>query len=137
MDKNSIIPSIFAAIISGVIVFTSASSNDISNEISGVRKTNSEPKLAYRVYLEGKSLGLIKSKNELENYIDKEQSIIKEKYNVSKVFVPNDLDIKREYTYKENLSSAKQIYSEIKSIKGIESFTIDGFKITIEGVDET
>ena len=137
MDKNSIIPSIFAAIISGVIVFTSASSNDISNEISGVRKTNSEPKLAYRVYLEGKSLGLIKSKNELENYIDKEQSIIKEKYNVSKVFVPNDLDIKREYTYKENLSSAKQIYSEIKSIKGIESFTIDGFKITIDGVDET
>lgn len=137
MDKSSIIPSIIAAVISGVLVLYNTNTTNINNEISGVRKNASEPQLAYRVYLEGKSLGLIKSKNELENYIDQEQSIIKEKYNVSKVFVPNDLDIKREYTYKEKLSSAKQIYSEIKAIKGIESFTIDGFKITIEGVEET
>ena len=41
----------------------------------GFTNKTTSPKTLYRVYLEGKSLGLIKSKNNLENYIDKKQEI--------------------------------------------------------------
>ncbi len=137
MDKKSFFSSIIAAILSGILIFISPETNEIKDPNITNKKINTNLKQVYRVYLEGKSLGLIKSKDELENYIDQEQSIIKEKYNVNKVFAPNDLNIKREYTYSDEISSAKYIYSKIKSIKGIESFTIDGFKVTIEGIEET
>ena len=39
---------------------------------------NRTPKTVYRVYLKGESLGLIESKKDLENYIDKKQTEIKE-----------------------------------------------------------
>ena len=37
--------------------------------------------------------GLIYSKDELEEYIDKGDNAIKEKYNVDKVYIPNNLKI--------------------------------------------
>ena len=43
----------------------------------------------YRIYLNGSSVGVIKKASDLENYIDKEQESIKEKYNVSKVIYSN------------------------------------------------
>ena len=43
------------------------------------KKQTGVPKEVYRVYIKGKSLGLIKSKQALEKYIDKEQNSIKEK----------------------------------------------------------
>ena len=51
------------------------------------------PQTVYRVYLKGESLGLIESKKDLEDYIDKKQTEIKEKYDVDKVYIPSDLDI--------------------------------------------
>ena len=41
--------------------------------------SSQNPKTLYRVYLKGKSIGLIESKEALENYIDKKQNEIKEK----------------------------------------------------------
>ena len=41
-----------------------------------------EPKEVYRVYISGKPIGLIESKEKLENYIDQEQQSIKRKYGV-------------------------------------------------------
>lgn len=40
----------------------------------------------YQVYLNGKKIGLISSKDELFNLIDTEQQEIKNKYKVSKVY---------------------------------------------------
>lgn len=94
------------------------------------------PKEIYRVYLEGKSIGLIEDKKELEEYIDNKQSNVKSKYNVNKVYAPNDLDVVKELTYDENITTVEEIYSKIKEIKGIESFTVNGYKILIEGLDE-
>lgn len=85
-------------------------------------------KQVYRVYLDGKSLGLIESKKDLENYIDKEQQMIKDKYNVSRVYAPNGLEIKEEITYNGNIISSKDIYNLIKEK---ESFTIPGYKVVI------
>jgi len=99
---------------------------------TGFANINNEPQTVYRVYLKGKSLGLIKSKTSFENYIDKQQEEIKTKYNVNKVYVPTDLDIEKEITYSNSLKTNKEVYDEIKDIS---PFTIDGYIVKIRSVD--
>ena len=94
--------------------------------------TYPKPNTVYRVYLKGKSIGIIKSKNELEEYINKQQNQIKEKFNVDKVYLPEDLDIEKEITFDNDISSVKEIYNKIKDIS---PFTIKGYAIKISGVD--
>ena len=84
----------------------------------------------YRVYLKGKSIGIIESKKELNEYIDREQKAIKRKYKVDKVYAPTDLKVVEEITYDNELSSTKEIYEKIKDIS---PFTIKGYKIRIYG----
>lgn len=99
---------------------------------TGFSRILSSPRTLYRVYLKGESLGLIKSNKELEKYINKEQNEIKKKYNVDKVYVPEDLDIEKEITYSNNVKSINKIYEEIKDIS---PFTIKGYIIKIKGLD--
>ena len=94
----------------------------------------SEPKLVYRVYLKGKSLGLINSKSDLENYIDEKQKLVKKKYGVDKVYAPDDLDITKEVTYENNITSIEDIY---KKIENISPFTIEGYTVKIKGIETT
>lgn len=121
MNKKVIFFILLGLIISGSLVFV-ITKYDFKN-----------PKEVYTVYLEGKELGKIKSKEELENYIDQEQEDLKKKYNVDKVYAPASLDIEKEITYEKKVSTAIQIYDEIKDKT---SFTIDGYEITIEEVEE-
>ena len=95
----------------------------------GLEKFNLTPKTVYHVYLKGKSIGLIESKKELEDYIDKEQEALKKEYDIKKVYAPDDLSIKKEITYSNDISTTKEIYSKIKDIS---SFTIDGYEINIK-----
>ena len=97
----------------------------------GYQKTT-KPIELYRVYLKGETIGYIKNIELLEKYIDNEQTEIKEKYNVDKVFLPNDLDIKKEITYGKKVSTEKEIYEKIKDIS---PFTIEGYKVTIKGLE--
>lgn len=83
---------------------------------------------SYRVYLEGNSIGLISSKQELEEYIDNKQEQIKTKYNVKNVYIPNGLEIKEETTYNQKISTIEEVYNEIEQK---ESFSIEGYKVTI------
>ena len=99
---------------------------------SGFTTISNKPQTLYRIYIKGESLGLIKSKIELENYIDKKQNEIKKKYKVDKVYVPEDLDIVKEKTYDKNIKSVEEIYDEIKDIS---PFTISGYVIKIKGLD--
>ena len=101
---------------------------------TGFTKINSSPRTLYRVYLKGESLGLIKSKEKLEEYINKEQASIKKKYNVKKVYPPEDLSIEKEVTYSNDIKSINKIYEEIKDIS---PFTIKGYIIKINGLDAT
>lgn len=100
--------------------------------VTGFTDIKTEPQTVYRVYLKGESLGIIKSKKSLEEYIDKKQEEIKKKYNVSKVYVPAELDIEKEITFSNELKTNKQIYDEIKDIS---PFTIDGYTVKIKGLD--
>ena len=82
----------------------------------------------YRVYLNGKSIGVIKDKEKLENYINNQQEALKAKYNVENVYIPNSLSIQNETTYNEKTKSVKSIYNTIKEA---EDFTINGYTVTI------
>ena len=98
----------------------------------GMKKLNTTPKTVYRVYLGGKSIGLIKSKDDLEKYIDKEQETLKKKYDVEKIYAPANLDIQKEITYSNKISSTKSIYEKIKDIS---PFTVKGYAITIKATN--
>ena len=99
---------------------------------TGFTKFSNQPKDAYRVYLKGESIGLIKSKSDLEKYIDEKQKEIKAKYKVKKVYIPTDLDITKEITFEDDLKTTEEIY---ELIKDNSSFTIDGYVVKIKGLD--
>ena len=137
MDKKTIIFSMIAGILSLGILYVGMNPSTTFAKTLGILGRESHPKQQYHVYLGGKSLGLIESKEKLENYIDEKQGSIKEKYNVSKVYIPNELDIVQEITYNERISSIEDIYKKIEELKGEESFTIDGYQITIAGYEKS
>ena len=47
--------------------------------------------------------------------IDKEQNHLKKKYKVEKVYAPDTLDVKKEITYNENLSTVKELKSILEA----------------------
>ncbi len=91
------------------------------------------PKEVYKVYLDGKAIGNISDKEELEEYINEEQKDLKEKYDVDKVYIPEGVDIQKYTTYDNNILTAKQVHNIIKDEK---PFTVEGYKITIKSNSE-
>ena len=136
MDKKTMLWTIIALILTALIVYLGSNPTTVPAKILGFDQTGANPRQLYRVYLGGESIGFIESKEELEDFIDEKQQELKEKYNVNKVYIPNDLDIVQEITYKEDISTIEEIYNEIKERKGSESFTIDGYEITINGIEK-
>lgn len=120
MKLKTIIYTIIALVISCTIFFTS-----YAKKIS--------PNTLYHVYLSGKTIGYIESKKDLEDYIDKKEEEIKVKYNVKNVYMPKELKIEKENTYLKKPTTVESIYSKIKSIS---PFTINGYVVTIKGVEE-
>lgn len=84
---------------------------------------------AYQVYLNGEVLGLIKSRDELYDYINSKQQNIKDKYDVEYVYPPNGLDIVAINTFDNDYKSTDEIY---KRIETADDFTIKGYIVTIK-----
>lgn len=84
----------------------------------------------YSVSLKGEQIGNIASEDELINYIENEQKDIKDKYNVSNVNIPNDLNIQKVIGYINKLDDVKNIY---KTITSQSDFTIEGYIVTFSG----
>lgn len=137
MNKKQILATVIAFLFSCLIVIIGMHPNSMYAKIAGVTSYAKQPTTLYRVYLAGDSLGVIKSKQELEDYIDSKQQEIKDKYKVDKVYAPSDLKIMKEVTYNEKISKVEDIYAKIEEIKGASSFTIDGYKIEIDGIVKT
>ncbi len=95
---------------------------------------NKEPSVYYKVYLDGELIGKITSKSDLEQYINNEQTEIKNKYSVDEVFIPNGLEIQKELSYNPNVDDIKSIYEKIKNKS---DFTIEGYQITINNNEES
>jgi len=119
MKLNKIVSIVFATIFS--ILFLVLSSTNI----------NMIPKSIYRVYLDGETIGFIKSKTELEDYIDKQQEDLRKKYDVQKVHAPDELVIKKEITFNSNITTVQDIYNQIKDSS---IFTVGGYEIVIRGL---
>jgi murein DD-endopeptidase MepM/ murein hydrolase activator NlpD len=91
------------------------------------------PKELYQVYLAGEKIGVIKSKEKLEDYIDKKQNEIKNKYKVDYVYPPKNLNIQKYVSYGEKVLSEEEVYDLIKEKS---PFTIKGYVIKIKGEEE-
>ena len=109
MNKKTIVISIIVFLLSTVIVVIGKHPYSIYAKMIGINDYKNNPKEVYRVYLEGKSLGLIDSKSKLEKYIDSKQEELKNKYNVKKVYAPSDLKIVKEITYDEEIKNIEDI----------------------------
>ncbi len=95
-------------------------------------KGYTSPYNKYRIYLDGEKIGLIDSKDELYSMINKEQTEIKEKYKVSKVYPPKGFEIIKVNTYDTKNSSISEVYEKIKSLK---EFTVKGYNVIIKSND--
>lgn len=96
-------------------------------------KKVAEPNYYYKVYMNNETLGVIKSKDELEKYINDNGEKYKKKYKVDKVYAPNGLQIRKMTTYTGKVSSVASIY---KKISKEDNFTIKGYQITIKKEDQ-
>ena len=86
------------------------------------------PQSVYNVYLDGKIIGTIESKDSFEEYINKKEEQIKKIYKVDNVYTPNGVEIKELITYNPKISTNETIYNEIIKLK---KFTVKGVIITI------
>lgn len=122
-NKISISGIIFGLLVSSLVIYMSLTFEPKKEQINEF----------YQVYLGGQKIGLINSKDELYNLIDKEQEGIKKKYNVDKVYPPEGLEVQKVLTYKTNLKTVEQIYDEINDI---DPFTIEGYEVTVKKDDK-
>ncbi len=87
-----------------------------------------EPTVVYKVYMDSNIIGIIKSKDELEKYINENGNYYKKKFKVNEVFAPNGLKIVKYTTYNAKTDSVEKVYNKIKKEN---PFTIKGYQITI------
>ena len=121
-NKNFIITFLITIIISVCVVLLSTNVTSLAS-----------PTELYKVYLNGKTIGFIKSEEELLNIIDEKQNEIKKKYNTTKVYPPNGLNIEKVSTYNTNIKSEEEVYNIIEQT---EPFTIEGYVVTIKYKEE-
>lgn len=122
MNNKTIFMTFMAFIISGLLL-----------SAGFIPQQYKHPQEVYRVYLAGKSIGLINEKAELDNYINERQTEIKEKYEVENVYAPTNLDVLKERTYAEKISTVEEIYNILEE----ESyFSLEGYKIIIDAHKE-
>ena len=119
-NSTSIIGIAFALVLSVVLTFFS--SNNVFSKVK-------MPVEAYKVYLKGNVIGLIKSDKELYNYINKMQEELMKKYKVDNVYVPNDIRVEKDVTYENNIMTVTNIYNIINEKS---PFTIKGYKVLID-----
>ena len=92
-----------------------------------------EPQTLYTVYLDGKNIGNILSKDSFESYVNGKEEELKNKYNVDTVFTPKGVEIKKNFTYSNDISSDEEVYNKIISNK---NFTVKGYEIKITNRDD-
>lgn len=90
---------------------------------------NKTPVEMYNVYLDGKKIGVVKSKKDFETYINQQEESLKEKYKVSKIYAPKGVEIKKIITYSQAYDSNEKIYNQLVKEK---NFTVKGTIIKIE-----
>lgn len=96
---------------------------------------NKTPNEFYAVYLAGEKIGVVKSKEEFNKYINIQEEKLKEQYEVDAIYTPKGVEIKKIVTYSNKTNTDEEIYRRLVSS---ENFTIKGVVIEIvkEATDE-
>ena len=90
---------------------------------------NKTPYELYNVYLDGTKIGVVKSKEDFESYINKQEEFLKNKYKVEKIYTPKGVEIKKVITYDSKYDNNEKIYNLL--VKE-QNFTIKGIIIEID-----
>ena len=98
-------------------------------------KKNDTYNLAYKVYIDGKDIGYIKDKKDLENYISnlKISDNVKEKYKVNKVYLPSNVNLEEIYVKDVEYKSPEEVYKQIEESNA--KLTVKGYEVTIGSVE--
>ena len=123
MKKKDVFITILLTLVLGALVVYLCTRGD----------TIASPALVYKVYLDGKNIGIIESEEEFLKLVDEKQNQIKDKYQIDKVYPPNGLKIEKTATYKNKINTPLEIY-QILDQNG--AFTIDGYVVTIKYQDD-
>lgn len=89
---------------------------------------NKIPNEMYAVYLDGKKIGMVWSKDEFNNYINVQEEKLKKQYDVEEIYTPKGVEIKKVITYSDKTNTNEEIY---KSLVSSENFTIKGVIVEI------
>lgn len=100
----------------------------LSFSVGFVKSSAIEPNIYYKIYLKDEYIGLIKSEDELNNYINKMGQEIKNKYNITQVLAPSDINIKKVLTYDQETMTVEEIYGILNEKS---KFTIMGYEYKI------
>ena len=96
----------------------------------GSKLTQSKtPNEFYAVYLDGKQIGVVKSKEEFNKYINTQEEKLKQQYKVDDIYTPKGVEIKKIVTYSNKTNTDEDIY---KLLVSSENFTIKGTVVEIE-----
>lgn len=96
-------------------------------------KTGISAASLYKVYLNEEIIGVIDSKEELEDYIDNKSDEYKKKYDVDRVYAPNGLKLQKVTTYDVETDAIEDVY---KTIAAKAEFTIEGYEFKIKSDDK-
>jgi len=91
--------------------------------------SNKDPHELYAIYVDGAKIGTVKSKESFDNYINEKEEQLREKYNVSKIYTPKGVEIKKIITYNDKYDSNEAIYNILVQK---QNFTVKGIIIEIE-----
>lgn len=90
---------------------------------------NKTPHELYAIYVDGTKIGTVKSKESFDNYINNQEEQLRKKYDVSKIYTPNGVEIKKIITYSNKYNTNEEIYNILVQK---QNFTVKGIVITIE-----
>lgn len=86
------------------------------------------PNELYNVYLDGNKIGTVKSESAFNEYINRQEEKLKEKYKVNTIYAPKGVEIKKVITYDNKYDSNEKIYDLLVSS---ENFTVKGYIVKI------
>ena len=118
MKINDIIKSAFFTLIISILCFVGFFFD---------KKDSLDAEKIYEVFIDGKSVGYLKNDKKLYDIINSKQQEIKNKYNVTTVYPPENFKIINTSSYDIVLSTPEQIYNKMADIG---SFTIEGYIAT-------
>ncbi len=90
-------------------------------------------KEVYRVSLAQKKIGYIDSLDDFKKIVNANASKTKNKYNVDKVYLPDEVNVQKVYIYNPKTETARDMYERLRDEIKV---SVKGYEVTIKGVND-